>query len=547
MAVGAGAAGVGVGVAEGLWAEAGAAAGAGGCAAQPAAASASATAAAAAARPNSGPPPFFVTWAIPPQSYPRPPRPKNPGGLNATQRGYNARMRYHIWTAGCQMNTADSQRVASALERLGYRHAADPAQADVIVLNTCVVRQSAEDRAYGRLTSLRPLKDQRPDLVINLMGCLVGVRGHQDLAQAFPFVDVFSPPSDPGPLLAHLAHRHAHDLERAETAVRHALMDGDLLLPQAERGRLISAHVPVVYGCSHACSFCIIPYRRGVERSRPAAEIVREVEALALQGVREVTLLGQIVDRYGQDRPGQSDLAALLRRVHDVAGIERIRFLTSHPNWMSDDLLAAVAELPKVCEHIEVPVQAGDDDVLARMRRGYRADDYRRLIERIRRRLPHGSIATDVIVGFPGESAAAFQRTHDLLAALRLDVAHLARYSPRPGTLAARRMPDDVPPDEKERRFRALEDLQAAIAGEINGGLLGREVEVLIEDRQRGRWRGRTRTNKLVFVESEAELRGLTVAVRVEWAGPWSLIGRPADAPAASTSSRSPAAIPVRG
>lgn len=454
-------------------------------------------------------------------------------------------MRYHIWTAGCQMNTADSQRVASALERAGYRHAPAPEQADVIVLNTCVVRQSAEDRAYGRLTSLRPLKEQRPDLVINLMGCLVGVRGNRALEQAFPFVDVFSPPSDPGPLLAHLAHQHGRTLDQAETAMRHALMDGDLRLPQAEAGRLVSAHVPVVYGCSHACTFCIIPYRRGVERSRPADEIVREIEALATQGVREVTLLGQIVDRYGKDRPGEPDLAGLLQRVHPIEGLERIRFLTSHPNWMSDDLLDAVAALPKVCEHIEVPVQAGDDEVLARMRRGYRVDDYRRLIERIRRRLPEGSIATDVIVGFPGESEAAFQRTHDLLAELRLDVAHLARYSPRPGTLAARRMPDDIPAEEKERRFRALEELQAGIAGEINRRLLGRVVDVLVEDRQRGRWRGRTRTNKLAFVESDDDLRGRVLPVRVEWAGPWSLIGRPAEAAPGPQRAQSAARAPA--
>jgi tRNA-2-methylthio-N6-dimethylallyladenosine synthase len=436
-------------------------------------------------------------------------------------------VQYHIWTEGCQMNAADSQRVASALERLGYARAQRIEHADVIVLNTCVVRQSAEDKAYGRLTSLRPLKERRPGLVINLMGCLVGVRGNEAMRERFPYVDVFSPPSDPGPLIRHLGSREGQREEWAETAARFSLMDGDLRLPQGERGRTVSAFVPVVYGCSHACTFCIIPFRRGIERSRPLGEIVAESRALAAQGVREVTLLGQIVDRYGKDVPEGPDLADLLQAVHHVPGIERIRFLTSHPNWMTDRLLEAVGDLPKVCEHIEVPVQAGDDAVLKRMKRGYTSDDYRRLVERIRTRLPAASIATDVIVGFPGETPEQFERTYSLLADLRLDVAHLARYSARPGTVAARRMVDDVPPEEKDRRFRALEDLQASIAAEIHRGLVGRTVEVLVDGQGQGRWRGRTRTHKLVFFEASGDWLGRTVRVQVDAAGAWSLRGTP--------------------
>jgi len=436
------------------------------------------------------------------------------------------------------MNVADSQRVASALERLGYRACDVAEEADVIVLNTCVVRQSAEDRAYARLTSLRPLKEQRPEVVVNLMGCLVGVRGDGALRRAFPYVDVFSPPSDPTPLVRHLLGRDGRSLDDEDLQRRYAAMDGDLLLPLDERGRRVAAHVPVVYGCSHACSFCIIPFRRGPERSRPVGEIVAEVRSLVAQGVREVTLLGQIVDRYGRDVPDGPDLGDLLRVLHDVPGLLRIRFLTSHPNWMTDRLLDAVAELPRVCEHIEVPVQAGSDEVLRRMKRGYTRDDYRRLIERIRLRLPQASIATDIIVGFPGESEAQFLETYDLLAELEVDVAHIARYSPRPGTLAARRMPDDVPAPEKERRFRALESLQTEIASRIHARLVGETVEVLIEERDRAkngqgrnaaRWRGRTRTNKLVFVDSSDDLRGRLVPVRIEWAGPWSLVGVPAE------------------
>lgn len=437
-------------------------------------------------------------------------------------------MLYHIWTEGCQMNVADSQRVSSALEKLGYRPAPRIEHADVIVLNTCVVRQSAEDKAYGRLTSLQPLKQERPGLVINLMGCLVGVKGHDRLREQFPYVDVFSPPSDPAPLVRHLAGRLGRDQEQTATRLRFALMDGDLVLPAREQGQAVSAYVPVVYGCSHACTFCIIPFRRGAERSRPVGEIVGEVRRLAEQGVREVTLLGQIVDRYGRDVPDGPNLSQLLHQVHGVTGIQRIRFLTSHPNWMTEELLETVADLPKVCEHIEVPVQAGDDEVLRRMKRGYTRDDYRRLVEHIRRRIPAASIATDVIVGFPGETEAQFERTYDLLAELRLDVVHLARYSARPGTVAARRMPDDVPEEEKVRRFRRLEDLQTGISEEINAGYLGRTEEVLVDGQGQGRWKGRTRTNKLVFFEAGGEWRGRLARVRVEFAGAWSLRGSPA-------------------
>ena len=421
------------------------------------------------------------------------------------------------------MNVADSQRVASALEHLGYQPSRQAEEADVIVLNTCVVRQSAEDKAYGRLSSLRPLKKRRPGLVINLMGCLVGIKGYERLKTRFPYVDVFSPPSDPGPLVAYLTQDESRSLEQSVTQERFSAMDEDLLLPLDERGRTVSANIPVVLGCSHACTFCIIPYRRGIERSRPTTDILAEARALVSQGVREITLLGQIVDRYGKDIPDGPNLASLLRSLSVLEGLERIRFLTSHPNWMNDDLLDAVAELPKVMPHIEVPVQAGDDEVLANMRRGYTAEDYRNLIQRIRARIAHVSIATDIIVGFPGESESQFQRTYDLLSDLKLDVAHLARYSPRPGTVAERRMKNDVPEAEKWRRFRLLEELQERIASEINAGYQGKKVEILFEDKVRNRWRGRTPTNKLAFVESEENLRGQIRYATITWTGPWSM------------------------
>ena len=450
--------------------------------------------------------------------------------------------KYHVWTEGCQMNVADSQRVGSALEHLGYSFTGSLEDADVIVLNTCVVRQSAEDKAYGRLSSIKPLKKKNPALVINLMGCLVGIRDNEKLRARFPYVDVFSPPSDPGPLVSFLTQAEARQLEATETGNRFAVMDEDLppmlpgpageageaslILPEHERGRLVSAHVPVVLGCSHACTFCIIPSRRGAERSRPAGEVLVEARALVAQGVKEITLLGQIVDRYGKDQSEGLNLAGLLRMLHQVDGLERIRFLTSHPNYFGEDIMDSVAELPKVMPHIEIPAQAGDDEVLKNMRRGYTQARYREIIKKIRERIPGSSIATDIIVGFPGESETQFMETYRLLEDLRLDVAHLARYSTRPGTVAERRFADDIPEEEKMRRFRMLEDLQEKIVGEINRDYLGKKVEVLFEDRVKNRWRGRTPTNKLVFTETEQDLRGRVVRVTVTWTGPWSMQAR---------------------
>jgi tRNA-2-methylthio-N6-dimethylallyladenosine synthase len=339
---------------------------------------------------------------------------------------------------------------------------------------------------------------------------------------------VFLPPSEPGPLVEYLLDRDAHRLAQAEVAARYHLQDGELVLPLHERGKLVSAHVPVVYGCNHVCTFCIIPSRRGRERSRSVGEIAAEARSLAAQGVKEVTLLGQIVDRYDYDVPDGPRLPDLLRTIHQVKGIERIRFLTSHPTYFDERLMDTMVELPKVCEHVEVPIQAGHDEVLARMKRGYTADDYRRLVGRIRERLPGAGIATDVIVGFPGESEAHFQATLDLLAELKMDVCHVAMYSPRPGTVSAKIMDDDVPPEEKKRRLDAVNDLQEAIVADINRRLLGQRVQVLVEEEHKGKWKGRTRTNKLVFFappRAGEDWRGKLVDVEITWAGPWSMQG----------------------
>ena len=449
---------------------------------------------------------------------------------------------YHFWITGCQMNYADARRVATELERLGYRPTPRAEDADVVVLETCTVRQQSEDKAYHKLQSLRPLKARRPEMTVAVMGCVVGVRGNEALTQRFPFVDVFMEPSTDGlPLVSHLTQDSDYALEVAETAARHALMDEDALpggegagarSPAAGRQpalQAVSAPVAVVYGCSHACTFCIIPQKRGRERSRPVGEIVAEVRGLVAQGVKEVVLLGQIVDRYGTDYGDGPDLADLLRVVSDVNGLERIRFLTSHPNYMTDRILRAVAELPKVMPQIEVPIQAGDDEVLEAMKRGYTREQYRALIGRVREAIPDAAIHCDVIVGFPGETAAQFQATYDILAELRLDKLHLARYSPRPGTVSARKMADDVSDEEKRRRFHLIEGLQKTIATEKMRVYLGQTVEVLVEERDKGRWRGRTPHNKLVFFDDSRELRGQLVPVHVTHTGPWSMSGKAAE------------------
>jgi len=445
-------------------------------------------------------------------------------------------MQYHVWTIGCQMNVADSQRVAAGLERLGYTATARAEDADIVVLNTCVVRQQPEDKVVGRLQQLRAFKSEHPDRILALMGCMVGTREKASLEQRFPWVDLFLPPSDPTELWAYLAQREM--LDEAQTLIadaesrRLALGRTDTVLPPSEESCTVGAYVPIVLGCSHACTYCVIPYRRGAERSRPLETVVAEAQQLASQGVKEITLLGQIVDRYGYDLPEfagatETPLVTLLRRVHGIEGLSRIRFLTSHPNWMRDDLLDAVAALPKVCEHIEVPIQAGDDEVLAQMRRGYTVDDYRRLVARLRERIPDVSIATDIIVGFPGETTAQFNNTLALLEELRLDKAHIARYSSRPLTVATRTMKDELPYDEKERRRHELDQAQTRILKQLNARLEGQEVEVLVEGQKKERWFGRTRTDRLVFFSAEGDWLGRIARLKVTWTGPWSLIGEP--------------------
>jgi len=406
------------------------------------------------------------------------------------------------------MNVADSRTLADGLEKLGYVQAAKAEDADIIVLNSCVVRQSAENRVASKLGALRSIKKLRPEATVALMGCMVGAEVYE-LHERFPHVDMFMSPQQFAPLLDIAQKRMSH------------VADFEYVASQVPP----TAYIPIIHGCDNYCTYCIVPYRRGREVSRPVDEIVGEVRSLVARGAKEVTLLGQNVDSYGHDLPDKPDLADLLTTLNDVEGLWRIRFLTSHPKDMSDRLIEAVAKLDKVCEHISLPFQAGDDDILEAMHRGYTIDQYRSLVERIRNVIPNAAISTDLIVGFPGETDAQFEQSYALLEDLRFDMVHVAMYSPRPETYASRKLADDVPPDAKKERLDKVELLQEQVVTEINTRLLGTTVEVLVEGTKKGRWFGRTRTDKLVFFDDERDLLGQMVQIKVTKTGPWSLQG----------------------
>jgi tRNA-2-methylthio-N6-dimethylallyladenosine synthase len=341
-------------------------------------------------------------------------------------------------------------------------------------------------------------------------GCVSDI---PDWRRRYPFVDLIAEPGQ-------------------DLTVRDRLVD---LLDLSERYRFepdqairipgISEGITVHQGCNRSCTYCIVPSTRGGERSRPPAVIVDEVKTLVTRGTREVVLLSQIVERYGRDLRPRVLLSELLQQLNDLDGLERIRFLTSYPGDFGRDLVDAIAELPKVCEDVNLPIQSGDDDVLRRMKRGYVVEHYRELIGRLRARMPDIGLSTDVIVGFPGESESEFQHTLQMLDEFRFDVVHVAMYSPRPGTVAATEMIDDVPREEKRRRLQEVEILQKRIASDINSGYFGRMVDVLVEGTARGRWYGRTRTNKLVHFGSHQPLAGRTVDIAITGTEPWYLEG----------------------
>ncbi len=409
--------------------------------------------------------------------------------------------KYHIWTIGCQMNTAESERLAARFEELGYEAVANPDQADLVVLNSCVVRQSAENRVVNKLHALRPLKKTHPEMQLALTGCLVD-SDTASLRKKHPHVDHFfkagyNPPWLEQPTTLPLPH-HATP----------------------------SVYVTISQGCDNFCSYCIVPFRRGREKSRPPEEITCEARELINRGTREVILLGQNVDSYGRDLPGRPDLADLLTTLNGIQGLARLRFLTNHPKDMSDKLIHAIARLNKVCEQVNLPIQAGSNEVLRAMKRGYTVEDYHRLIGKIRKTVPGVAISTDVIVGFPFESGEQFRQTLDLLSELKFDTVHVAAYSTRPGTAAARDLGDNVPPGEKKARLDAVERLQEVVQTGINTGLLDKTMEVLVEGKKGGKWYGRTRTGKLVFFSGGHDHLGRLVNAKITRTSPWSLQGK---------------------
>ena len=424
--------------------------------------------------------------------------------------------RYYLWTVGCQMNVSDSERLEAALQNVGYSPAAHPEEASFIVLNSCSVRASAEERIFGKLGELVRVKRAQPDTRVVLWGCMVGPQNQSIFAQQLPMVDYFVSPSAVDAVVA-LAPNAVYTLDEPA-------------LPVANwEHPPVAVHVPIQYGCNLSCAYCVIPLRRGHERSRPLAELVDECQRLVARGARELTLLGQIVDSWGHDLPGRPQLGDLIEAVHAIPGLQRLRFLTSHPAWMTDQLIATVASLPRCMPDINIPVQSGSDQVLKLMRRGYTVARYTALVEKIRATIPNVSLTTDIIVGHPGETREDFAQTLALCAAIRFDKVHIAAFSARPGTLAATQEADPalaVSEAEKEARRRELESAQEQIATEHSANMLGQTVQALVEGESKGKWRGRSPNNKLVFFPHPDDLTGQLVPVRITQTSPWSLQGQ---------------------
>src|SRR2546421_1894004 len=484
--------------------------------------------------------------------------------------------KYHIWTVGCQMNQADSQRIQSILDELGWEETSMD-QANLVILNTCSVRKAPEEKAHNQLAQLKHAKAKRSDLLVAMMGCMIGNQKTIDeLSKRYPHIDLFMKVEQADILPRFLEERwtpisgagcldieYLPDNDDQETqtqaftsapivptfATSTNTVGKRTVLPMAitpkpgERTAHYptktahataspTAWLPVILGCNKVCTYCIVPYRRGRERSRPVEELVVESRSLVSKGAKELTLLGQTVEAYGLDLPDKPDLADLMTNLSTIDGLERIRFMTSYPRHMTDSMIERMAHLPKVCEHLNIPVQAGDNATLTRMKRGYTVEEYRERIERVRELWPSISLSTDVIVGFCGETEEEFQHTLDLLERIRFDIVHVAAYSVRPGTVAAR-WGDDVPLAEKKRRLHAVEEVQSTIALEINQQYIGKIEEVLVEEENtthgRQQWKGRNRANKLVFfpqpVEDNVIQAGDLVKVTIERTTPWSLQG----------------------
>jgi tRNA-2-methylthio-N6-dimethylallyladenosine synthase len=441
---------------------------------------------------------------------------------------------YWITTFGCQMNKADSERMAGILEAMGYRAGQDEHSADLVLYNTCSIRDNAEQKVYSYLGRQAQRKRTNPHLTLVVAGCVAQQEG-ESLLRRVPELDLVMGPQH--------ANRLESLLNRVESGQQVVATDEHQILEDittARRDSRVCAWVNVIYGCNERCTYCVVPAVRGREQSRLPGAIRLEMEGLAARGYREVTLLGQNIDAYGRDLPGitpqgrrQHTLTDLLREVHQVEGIARLRFATSHPRYFTDRLIDACAELPKVCEHFHIPFQSGDNEVLKAMARGYSIERYRRILERIRERMPDASISADVIVGFPGESDAQFRRTVALVEELGFDLVNTAAYSPRPNTPAAD-WPNQLPEAVKVERLAELNAVVSATAQQRSDRFVGRLEQVLVEGinpRDPLQLMGRTRSNRLTFFAAAAEGGhrwgvGDLVPVRIATARPFSLSGQ---------------------
>jgi tRNA-2-methylthio-N6-dimethylallyladenosine synthase len=440
--------------------------------------------------------------------------------------------KYLIETFGCQMNVHDSERMAGLLEQAGYESTDDAADADVVVINTCSVRERAEGQLYTRLGELRNLATEvGAEQTVVVAGCVAQQEGESIFKRSNGVADVVvgTQAIRRLPMLVEEAQPRAKagpviDLNPYE--------DVTWPLGVTRRSDPVKAYVTIIEGCNEFCSFCVVPYTRGNERMRPKADILAEVREAAASGRREVHLLGQIVNHYdAPDDPG-CDFTGLLEVIHEVDGIERIRFASPHPRHFDQRFLDAMTQLPKICRHLHIPVQSGSTRVLSAMRRRYSRESYLELVARIRATLPDVALSTDMIVGFPGETDADFDDTLSLTAAVRYHSMFSFKYSPRPNTLAAKRLDDDVSEDEKTRRIVALQALQRDIQSGLNVALIGRTVDVLVDAASRRRateLSGRTSGNVVVNLPGPSDWIGRTVPVRIERAGPHSVWGRYAD------------------
>jgi tRNA-2-methylthio-N6-dimethylallyladenosine synthase len=441
--------------------------------------------------------------------------------------------KYLIETFGCQMNVHDSERMAGLLEQAGFEATGDAADADVVVINTCSVRERAEEKLYTRLGELRQLAQEHGhDPIVAVAGCVAQQEGAALLKRSPGVADIIvgTQAIRRLPMLVDevSASRASHAFSRAAIDLN-PYDDVTFPLGVTRRSDVVKAYVTIIEGCNEFCSFCVVPYTRGHERMRPKADILAEVREAAESGRREVQLLGQIVNHYEAPDDPSCDFTGLLEAIHAVDGIERIRFASPHPRHFDDRFLVAMTRLPKICRHLHLPVQSGSTEVLAAMRRRYTRESYLALVDRIRATLPDVALSTDMIVGFPGETDADFEDTLSLTAAVRYHSMFSFKYSPRPNTLAEKRLPDDVSDEEKTRRIVALQALQREIQSGLNEQLVGREVAVLADAASRRReteLSGRTSSNVVVNLPGPAEWIGRTVMVRIERAGPHSVWGR---------------------